>query len=1002
MSQTVPSNSNIKDNDEQLSMQEAQSMQENSLFFINPDSEFQTEIPTALGEVEMLEEPKLVFPTKDGSKNSNAAAPKSPKLKYRQGGAWGDLPIRNKVAILAAVLGIVPSAILGLMNYSLQTRSLEQQLQNEALVSAKAVNEQLSLFMRERLGDIQVMSKSDIFSDAEVRKEATPAEMAQQLGRFSASYQIYKGIGYFDLSGNLIAQSPGKPLGNVADKSYFQDALSQGKPVISDPVIKRSTGVATIFVSAPVKDDKTNQTIGVVVARIPAIQLDQILTSAAGKASQERGGAFKHHVYSNENVPFSDSLNNSDRGSTAIDVPVGVSPSMASQLPFLEDGATENRRGQATSAADGKGTTGTFNTAEVAGGYATFSDWKDGFRVGLPELGWKTVTTIEKTALSQERQNLLQGLVLQVLASGGILALVAGLLATRATRPLLQAVNAVQKIGEGELKTRLPVTSKDELSVLNNNLNQMAEQLQEFTLEQQGAASRASWLMGLAADADDLTEAEVNQRLADTAHKIRQFLKADRMVIYRLEPVDRLVVAQESVDDAWPAAADFDLEPVKLAPSFLEAFNQGKAVVMGAIAEVTLPESYADMLADLNVQSELVVPLVDHNELSGLIVIQSCEHRRNWSETDINFVKQIAAQLSILRQIQEVQVARGLAELNAQQEKERIEELQRRVMQLLMEVDPVSQGDLTIRAKVTEDEIGTVADSYNATIESLRRIVSQVQGTVSEVVNTASGSGQAVLTLASGANQQTEEIAGALGSIEQMSKSIRQVAENAAMAEAAVQQASATVQRGDAAMDQTVEGIFAIRETVGEAAKKVKRLGESSQKISKVVNLISSFAEQTNLLALNASIEAAHAGEEGRGFAVVADEVRSLARQSAQATAEIEALVAEIQSETNQVSTAMESGTAQVVAGTQMVETARQNLTQIAEVSEQISRIVAEIAQATGQQTAASEQVSTVMQDVVGIANQTSDSVDQVSTSLAALVSLAQSLDESVGQFKVQ
>ena len=137
-------------------------------------------------------------------------------------------------------------------------------------------------------------------------------------------------------------------------------------------------------------------------------------------------------------------------------------------------------------------------------------------------------------------------------------------------------------------------------------------------------------------------------------------------------------------------------------------------------------------------------------------------------------------------------------------------------------------------------------------------------------------------------------------------------------------------------MNRTVDGIMAIRQTVAETAKKVKRLGESSQKISKVVNLISSFADQTNLLALNASIEAAHAGEEGRGFAVVADEVRSLARQSAEATAEIETLVADIQAETNEVLAAMEAGTEQVVTGTKLVDETRKSLNQITVASIQI------------------------------------------------------------------
>ena len=203
-------------------------------------------------------------------------------------------------------------------------------------------------------------------------------------------------------------------------------------------------------------------------------------------------------------------------------------------------------------------------------------------------------------------------------------------------------------------------------------------------------------------------------------------------------------------------------------------------------------------------------------------------------------------------------------------------------------------------------------------------------------------------------------------------------------------------------MNRTVDGIMAIRQTVAETAKKVKRLGESSQKISKVVNLISSFADQTNLLALNASIEAAHAGEEGRGFAVVADEVRSLARQSAEATAEIETLVADIQAETNEVLAAMEAGTEQVVTGTKLVDETRKSLNQITVASIQISELVEAITRSAIEQSQTSQTVTQTMSQVAAISDKPSSEAAQVSDSFRELLAVAQSLQESVRQFKVK
>jgi methyl-accepting chemotaxis protein len=202
-------------------------------------------------------------------------------------------------------------------------------------------------------------------------------------------------------------------------------------------------------------------------------------------------------------------------------------------------------------------------------------------------------------------------------------------------------------------------------------------------------------------------------------------------------------------------------------------------------------------------------------------------------------------------------------------------------------------------------------------------------------------------------------------------------------------------------MNRTVLGISEIRETVSETAKKVKRLGETSQKISRIVNLIANFAAQTNLLALNAAIEAARAGEEGRGFSVVAEEVRDLAEQSATSTAEIEQLVEEIQTQTNEVVAAMETGTEQVVTGTKLVQNAREKLTQISMVSQKVNSIVQEIAIAADTQTKTSDLMGATMQGIAAIAEDTSQQSENVARSFSELLQVAQDLQVSVSQFKV-
>ncbi len=338
---------------------------------------------------------------------------------------------------------------------------------------------------------------------------------------------------------------------------------------------------------------------------------------------------------------------------------------------------------------------------------------------------------------------------------------------------------------------------------------------------------------------------------------------------------------------------------------------------------------------------------------------------------------------------------------NAKKQLEAKEFLQNRALELLIEVAPLRRGDLTIRANVTDDEIGTIADSYNATIQSLRKLVTQVQQAAGEVSQTAGVNEGSVQALATDALLQSEAMQATLIRITEMTHSIQTVAQSAQSAEQAVQLANQTVNQGDAAMNRTVAGILTIRETVADTAKKVQQLGESSQKISKVVKLIGNFAAQTNLLALKASIEAARAGDEGRGFVVLADEVRSLAQQSAKATEEIEQLVTSIQIETNQVAVAMAAGTEQVATGTKLVEETRQSLNQIAQASDQIAALVKAIALAAVAQSQASTEVSATITDVAAITDTTSDRANQVLISFQDLLKVAQELQTTVSQFKL-
>jgi len=207
--------------------------------------------------------------------------------------------------------------------------------------------------------------------------------------------------------------------------------------------------------------------------------------------------------------------------------------------------------------------------------------------------------------------------------------------------------------------------------------------------------------------------------------------------------------------------------------------------------------------------------------------------------------------------------------------------------------------------------------------------------------------------------------------------------------------------KGGEAVRRTIDGMNAIRETIQDTSKRIKRLGESSQEIGNIVELINDIAEQTNILALNAAIQASMAGEAGRGFAVVADEVQRLAERTGDATKQIEALVKTIQADTNEATVSMEQSTANVVKGAKLTENAGGALDRIEQVSMNLAQRILEISDATRDQARDSVKITETMDVIQQITAKTSEGSTRASSSIGELSIMVKEMQTSVAGFKL-
>jgi len=323
------------------------------------------------------------------------------------------------------------------------------------------------------------------------------------------------------------------------------------------------------------------------------------------------------------------------------------------------------------------------------------------------------------------------------------------------------------------------------------------------------------------------------------------------------------------------------------------------------------------------------------------------------------------------------------------------------ILRLLDEIAGLGQGDLTATATVTEDITGAIADSVNIAVESLRGLVTTINSSAVQLDGAARQTQALAQHLAKSSSAQTRQIASATESIGVMAGSIEEVSGNAERAADVARHSVDIAHKGGEAVRRTIDGMNAIRETIQETSKRIKRLGESSQEIGNIVELINDLAEQTNILALNASIQASMAGEAGRGFAVVADEVQRLAERATNATKQIDALVRTIQTDTNGAVVSMERSTADVVGGATLAENAGSALEKIEQVSNQIASLVQNISASARSQSQSSQSVARNMQVLREISSQTADATSSTSEAIAKLAQLSAGLRKSVSGFRL-
>ncbi|MFH0735942.1 MAG: two-component regulator propeller domain-containing protein [bacterium] len=324
------------------------------------------------------------------------------------------------------------------------------------------------------------------------------------------------------------------------------------------------------------------------------------------------------------------------------------------------------------------------------------------------------------------------------------------------------------------------------------------------------------------------------------------------------------------------------------------------------------------------------------------------------------------------------------------------------VSTMLTEIENFSNGDLTIVLKSEKkDEIAMLFNGFSNAVNNVREMFENVIHVIDNTTTSTEKIREQTEQVAAGTQEQSAQSTEVVAAVEQMTVSVQETTRNIKFAAQTAKEAGEFASQGGKIVHETISGMNTIAEIVLGSAELIKTLGESSNQIGEIVQVINDIADQTNLLALNAAIEAARAGEQGRGFAVVADEVRKLAERTTKATKEIANMIKRIQHDTKEAVKSIEKGTNEVEKGKVLASKADQSLSKIIEGAHNITSIINEAVIASEMQATASIEIGKNVEAISSVTQDTARSVQEIVYSIEDLRNLTNNLHDLASQFKI-
>ncbi|MEE9431289.1 MAG: methyl-accepting chemotaxis protein [Melioribacteraceae bacterium] len=452
-----------------------------------------------------------------------------------------------------------------------------------------------------------------------------------------------------------------------------------------------------------------------------------------------------------------------------------------------------------------------------------------------------------------------------------------------------------------------------------------------------------------------------------------------------------MIKNQQDLMDADVKAADASLEEQNTIITSLSLAGLFITILIGFVISDTIKKP----IKELN----KVANNVTSGELSKRVKYESKDELGQLANVFNNMVSSIETSN---KQIEDEKASvEAKVESAVKEAEEQKKYLESSIEKILHAMEDFSKGNLTIQLPVnSDDSIGQLFTGFNTSVNNLNQIVSNVNESVNSTISASTQIAAGIEEMSSAAEEQNTQTGSIAAAIEEMTSTVTATTKSTTSAAESAQKSGTYAEDGSLVVEKSVKAMDTIACVVSTAVDKVKGLGENSDKIGEIIQVINEIADQTNLLALNAAIEAARAGEHGRGFAVVADEVRKLAERTTGATQEIAGMIQTIQSDTKDVVESISRGNEEVQNGKQLAEDVGEAINNIVSNANNVVDEINQVATASEEQAQTSEQIAQNINVINNVASETLTAIHHIAGATEDLNSLTENLKSLMTQFK--